>query len=97
MKPRLGDTLVNRYTLVSPLREEPGLQAWRASDRVLTRDCQLFLITDRTAIAAVNAVASTVSLIADRRFTPILGLHQADEALILVTAEANSSQFRAKS
>ena len=87
MKPRLGDTLVNRYTLVSPLREEPGLQAWRASDRVLTRDCQLFLITDRTAIAAVNAVASTVSLIADRRFTPILGLHQADEALILVTAE----------
>ncbi|RSX57452.1 murein biosynthesis integral membrane protein MurJ [Bifidobacterium samirii] len=87
MKPRLGDTIINRYTLVSPLREEPGLQAWRASDRVLTRDCQLFLVTDRKAIPAVNAVASTVSLMADRRFTPVLGLHQAEDVLVLVTAE----------
>ena len=87
MKPRLGDTIINRYTLVSPLREEPGLQAWRASDRVLTRDCQLFLVTDRKAIAGVNTVASIVSLMGDRRFTPVLGLHQAEDVLVLVTTE----------
>lgn len=27
MKPQLGDTILNRYTLVSSLREEPGIQA----------------------------------------------------------------------
>ena len=26
MKPQLGDTISNRYVLVSPLREETGLQ-----------------------------------------------------------------------
>ena len=38
MRPHLGDTVLNRYTLVSPLREEAGLQAWKANDRVLSRD-----------------------------------------------------------
>ena len=32
MKPQLGDTILNRYTLVSSLREEPGIQAWKAND-----------------------------------------------------------------
>lgn len=47
MKPQLGDTILNRYTLVSSLREEPGIQAWKANDRVLAKVCQLFIITDR--------------------------------------------------
>ena len=34
MKPQLGDTISNRYVLVSPLREETGLQVWKASDHV---------------------------------------------------------------
>ena len=38
MKPQLGDTISNRYVLVSPLREETGLQVWKASDNVLARD-----------------------------------------------------------
>ena len=37
MKPQLGDTILNRYTLVSSLREEPGIQAWKANDRVLAK------------------------------------------------------------
>jgi putative peptidoglycan lipid II flippase len=32
MKPELGDVVINRYTLVSLLRDEPGLQAWKAND-----------------------------------------------------------------
>ena len=55
MKPQLGDTILNRYTLVSSLREEPGIQAWKANDRVLAKDCQLFIITDRSAFAAIHS------------------------------------------
>ena len=57
MKPQLGDTILNRYTLVSSLREEPGIQAWKANDRVLAKDCQLFIITDRSAFAAIDKLA----------------------------------------
>ena len=48
MKPQLGDTISNRYVLVSPLREETGLQVWKASDHVLARDCQLFIVNNTT-------------------------------------------------
>ena len=49
MKPQLGDTISNRYVLVSPLREETGLQVWKASDHVLARDCQLFIVSSGIA------------------------------------------------
>ena len=51
MKPQLGDTVSNRYVLVSPLREETGLQVWKASDHVLARDCQLFIVNGKKALA----------------------------------------------
>ena len=57
MKPQLGDTISNRYVLVSPLREETGLQVWKASDHVLARDCQLFIVNNRKALQDVNATA----------------------------------------
>ena len=47
MKPQLGDTISNRYVLVSPLREETGLQVWKACDHVLARYCQLFIVNNR--------------------------------------------------
>ncbi len=50
MKPQLGDTISNRYVLVSPLREETGLQVWKASDHVLARDCQLFIVSSSKAL-----------------------------------------------
>ena len=55
MKPQLGDTISNRYVLVSPLREETGLQVWKASDHVLARDCQLFIVSNSKALQEVNA------------------------------------------
>ena len=58
MKPQLGDTISNRYVLVSPLREETGLQVWKASDHVLARDCQLFIVSSSKALQEVNATAS---------------------------------------
>ena len=60
MKPQLGDTISNRYVLVSPLREETGLQVWKASDHVLARDCQLFIVSNSKALQEVNATASMI-------------------------------------
>ena len=80
MKPQLGDTIINRYTLVSLLRDEPGLQAWKANDRVLARDCQLFIVTDADAIPTVDAIASSLALSRNRRYTQVLQLqHRAGD------------------
>ena len=62
MKPQLGDTISNRYVLVSPLREETGLQVWKASDHVLARDCQLFIVSSSKALQEVNATASMLAI-----------------------------------
>ena len=70
MKPQLGDTILNRYTLVSSLREEPGIQAWKANDRVLAKDCQLFIITDRSAFAAIDKLAGRIAATRPDRVIP---------------------------
>lgn len=89
MKPQLGDTVINRYTLVSLLRDEPGIQAWKANDRVLARDCQLFIVTDAGAIAKVDAIASSLALSRNRRFTQVLQLQHRGEVSIIITAVDN--------
>ncbi|MBW3093737.1 hypothetical protein KIH79_12625, partial [Bifidobacterium sp. 82T10] len=85
MKPQLGDTIINRYTLVSQLREAPGLLAWRASDRVLTRDCQLFIVTDSKVLSQVNSTAASLALMRDPRFTQVLQLQHDERIAIVVT------------
>ncbi|OZG66672.1 lipid II flippase MurJ [Bifidobacterium hapali] len=87
MKPQLGDTIINRYTLVSPLRNTPGLQAWKANDRMLAQDCQVFIVTDRRAIAQVNDVTSVLASMRDPRLTQVLQLHHGGELPIIVTRE----------
>lgn len=89
MKPQLGDTVINRYTLVSLLRDEPGLQAWKANDRVLARDCQLYIVTDADAIAKVDAIASSLALSRNRRFTQVLQLQHRGDVSIIITAVDN--------
>ncbi|KAB8287307.1 lipid II flippase MurJ [Bifidobacterium ramosum] len=84
MNPQLGDTILNRYTLVSPLRDEPGLLAWKASDRVLSRDCQLFIVTDRKAFSQVTATASFMASLRDPRLTQVLQLHHDDQIVVVV-------------
>ena len=83
MKPQLGDTLFNRYTLVALLRDEPGIQAWKANDRVLDHDSQLFVITAPQVIGHVSSTASTVGRQAG--FTPVLQFRKAGDAAVLVT------------
>lgn len=85
MKPQLGDTIANRYTLVALLRDETGLEAWKASDRVLTRDCQLFLITDRRVLDQVTAIASALALIKNRQFTQVLQMQRHGDAALIIT------------
>ena len=83
MDPQLADTLFDRYTLVASLRNEPGLQAWKANDRVLDRSCQLFIIT---ATDALHEVASAVSTVGRRPgFTPVTQFRTAGDAAVLVT------------
>lgn len=85
MKPQLGDIILDRYALVSPLREEAGLQAWHASDRILARDCQLFIVRDSRFLPEVNTISSTLALSRIRKFTPVLKLHHIDDVAIIIT------------
>lgn len=85
MKPHLGDTVLNRYALLSPLREEAGLQVWKASDRVLAHDCQLFIVNDAALLPSANAVAGSLAASRDPRFTPVLQLHHDGDIAVIVT------------
>lgn len=85
MKPQLGDTVSNRYVLVSPLREETGLQVWKASDHVLARDCQLFIVNSKKALSDVNAAASMLAISRDPHFTPVLQLQHVDDVALVIT------------
>lgn len=92
MKPHLGDTILNRYTLVSPLREEAGLQVWKSNDRVLSRDCQLFIVNNRAVLASTNALAGTLAASRDPRFTQVIQLqHDGDIAVILTRLDGGVS------
>ena len=85
MKPQLGDTISNRYVLVSPLREETGLQVWKASDHVLARDCQLFIVNNRKALQSVNETASMLAISHDAHFTQVLQLQHVDDVALVIT------------
>ena len=85
MKPGLGDTLIDRYTLVQILREETGISVWRANDSVMAKDCQLFLITDSTIAGMANDVASALTLTHNKHFTPIQQIRSDEGACIIVT------------
>ncbi|NEG55627.1 protein kinase family protein [Bifidobacterium platyrrhinorum] len=83
MKPQLGDTLFNRYTLVTLLRDEPGVQAWKANDRVLAHDCQLFVLTAPSTIEDISSLASQLGR--KNGITPVLQFRRADKAAVLIT------------
>lgn len=85
MNPGLGDTLIDRYTLVASLYEGDGLSVWRANDGVMAKDCQLFLITNMQTVDFANTLASSLALSHNPRFTPILQLRKEDNACIIVT------------
>ena len=86
MEPRLGDIVLSRYVLVSLLRNEAGLQVWQANDRILTQDCQLFIVRDSRFLPEVNTVASTLALSHSRKFTQVLQLQHHDELAIIITS-----------
>ena len=86
MNAHIGDTILGRYTLVTLLRRANGLSAWRAKDKVLDRDCQLFIAGDSTCMDRINVNASSLALNKDRRFTPVYQLHTRDKVSLIVTA-----------
>ena len=86
MTPLPGDMLINRYELVELLRREPGLEAWRATDHALVRDCQLFIVTEPHAAVVSNTLASALALSKNPRFTPVLQMHTVDDVMVLITA-----------
>lgn len=85
MRPQLGDTIINRYVLVSPLCEEQGLRVWKATDQILDQECQLFIILDVSAVGEADTAASVIAASNEHRCTPILHIHHEDNALIIVT------------
>ncbi|PKV08264.1 murein biosynthesis integral membrane protein MurJ [Bifidobacterium asteroides] len=86
MNAHIGDTILGRYTLVTLLRRANGLSVWRAKDKVLDRDCQLFIVGDSTCMDLINVNASGLALSKDRRFTPVYQLHTRDGVSMIVTA-----------
>jgi putative peptidoglycan lipid II flippase len=85
MIPAIGDTINNRYTLIALYRSEPGISAWLANDHTLVRDCQLFIISDSSKLAKVNAIASSLALSKDSHFTHVLHLQKQEGVSIIVT------------
>lgn len=85
MIPAIGDTINNRYTLIALYRSEPGLSAWLANDHTLVRDCQLFIISDSSKLAQVNAIASSLALSKDPYFTHVLHLQKQAGISVIVT------------
>lgn len=85
MKPQLGDTVNNRYVLVSSLREADGIQAWKANDYLLSRDCQVFIVNNAKALDSVFALASSKALTQNDHFTHVLQVHRDEGAIVVVT------------
>lgn len=85
MKPQLGDTILNRYTLVSSLREEPGIEAWQVNDRVLAKDCQLFIVTNRRVVDNISTIAGEIAAARPNRYVPVLKYRMQDDVLIAIT------------
>lgn len=85
MIPAIGDTINNRYTLIALYRSEPGLSAWLANDHTLVRDCQLFIISDSSKLAKVNAIASSLALSRDTHYTRVLHLQKQSGVSVIVT------------
>lgn len=86
MKPQSGDTIINRYVLVSPLYEGHGMQVWKADDQLLEQSCQVFIITDTAVIDEAGTVASQLAMTPEHRCTPILHIHHDDGILVIITA-----------
>lgn len=86
MTPQLGDTIINRYSLVASLRDEAGLQAWRAHDSVLARECQLFFVTDGAVASQCSTLASGIALSRNRHFTPIYHFSESSGVALIITA-----------
>lgn len=85
MKPQLGDTVNNRYVLVSLLREAGGIQAWKANDYLLSRDCQVFIVNNAKALDPVLALASCKAVTNDDHFTHVLQVNRVEGAIVIVT------------
>ncbi|MBT1163030.1 lipid II flippase MurJ [Bifidobacterium felsineum] len=85
MKPQLGDTILNRYTLVSLLREEPGIEVWKANDRILAKDCQLYLVSNQEQLTTINEIAGTITATRPEHFVPVLKYRRQDDVLLVIT------------
>ncbi|NMM94813.1 virulence factor MviN [Bifidobacterium oedipodis] len=85
MKPQLGDTILNRYTLVSTLRHAPGLTVWKASDRVMAKDCQLAIVTSGQALAPVNSLTGRIAASRPAHFVPVLKYRPQAEVMLVIT------------
>ncbi|WP_258231410.1 murein biosynthesis integral membrane protein MurJ [Bifidobacterium sp. UTCIF-36] len=85
MKPQLGDTILNRYTLVSLLREAPGIEAWKANDRILAKDCQLYLVSNRDHLTMINEIAGTITATHPKNFVSVLKYRRQGDVLLVIT------------
>ncbi|KFI40773.1 putative integral membrane protein MviN [Bifidobacterium actinocoloniiforme DSM 22766] len=94
MEPSTSDILLDRYQLKTLLKRGPGLSVWQAQDKVLDRPCQLFLVTDASALEPVGAAASAMALKPNRRFTPVYQLHARDGIALVVTGLDEGTSLR---
>ncbi|WP_133125398.1 hypothetical protein [Bifidobacterium parmae] len=59
------------------------MQAWKANDRVLAHDCQLFVLTDPSTLEDVSSLATQLGR--KNGITPVLQFRKSGEAAVLVT------------
>ncbi|BAR07504.1 protein MviN [Scardovia inopinata] len=61
MNIRTGDIILNRYELQNALNEGDGIATFMANDITTSRQCQLFVVTDRSLFDDVNAISSVLT------------------------------------
>lgn len=81
----VGDTLLSRYRLVSPILDKPGISAWHANDQILAQDCQLFVTNQVSTAPRIQSLASWLGSTRNARFTQVQHLHAENSVCVIVT------------
>ncbi|MDO4913326.1 MAG: hypothetical protein Q3961_02100, partial [Bifidobacteriaceae bacterium] len=80
-----NDIILSRYSLISPLNQEPGLQVWSAKDNTLSKLCQIYIINDKKHIISINDITALLALSELDHCPVILQFTQIEDVTIVVT------------
>lgn len=66
-----SDTILNRYTLISQVRETAGISVWKTKDKVLAQECLLYIINSHPLAEQIDSAASVLARLPEDRFVRV--------------------------